>query len=413
MSPVCRLALLAAVALMSACATTPKAPLGNPQLPYPPPHDPQVGDVLHLPFGQYVSEETMLAVVSDARIVYVGETHDNPASHRLELAVLKTMAERYPGRVAVGLEMFTPDQQSALDRWVAGESSEKEFLKESNWYGTWRMDFAYYRDILLFAREHRIPVIGLNAPKDLVRQVGRGSAEELDPKLRAQLPAMDMDDPYQKALTEAIYGGHEMGQAGLDGFLRVQTLWDETMAQNIAEYLAGPAGKDRRMVVMAGGNHVRYGFGIPRRVFRRLPTSYALVGSKEVVIPEDKQDRLMDVEIPDFPLLPYDFMAFTAYESLAGEEVKLGVMLDDEGGRVRIAGVLPGSNAETADLRKEDILLTMDGEELAESFDVIYLVKQKKPGDVSRLQIERGGDTLAIEVIFNATPPAQHGHREK
>ena len=34
---------------------------------------------------------------ADARIIYVGETHDNPAAHRLELQILKAVAERYPG----------------------------------------------------------------------------------------------------------------------------------------------------------------------------------------------------------------------------------------------------------------------------------------------------------------------------
>ncbi|HKL49239.1 MAG TPA: ChaN family lipoprotein, partial [Desulfuromonadales bacterium] len=267
------------------------AAIGDPQSPYPPPKPPEVGDILHIPTGYYVDESEMLDAVDDARIVYVGETHDNPASHRVELTVLKAVSESYPGKAALGLEMFTPSQQDTLDRWVAGELSEKEFLKESGWYKQWKMEFALFRDILVFARDNDIPIIGLNADKDLVRKVGREGVEALTEEERQKVPQLDMDDPYHRAMTKAFFGDHDSGDNMLESFLRVQTLWDETMAANIADYLSREDRKDHHMVVMAGGNHIRFGYGIPRRVFRRLPTSYAMVGSREIDIPEDKQDR--------------------------------------------------------------------------------------------------------------------------
>lgn len=384
--------------LMTACATG-RAPLGNPETPYAPPRQPVVGDILHLPTGFFVSEAQMLDAVSDTRIVYVGETHDNPASHRQELSVLRAMAKRWPGQVALGMEMFTPAQQPVLDRWVAGKLEEKEFLKESGWNKTWKMDFAYYRDLLLFAREEKIAVIGLNAEKTLVKAVGTKPLTELTAAEQAALPELDLADPYQKALTESIFGGHAQGGGQLEGFLRVQTLWDETMAANIAGYLQGQ--EKMRMVVVAGGNHIRHGFGIPRRVFRRLPTSYVLVGSAEIEIPKDKEDRLMDVETPVFPLLPYHYLLYTKYEDLPNKSVRLGVMLDENAtGNVLVEGVLPGSVAEAIGLQKGDRVIAVDDQAVAESFDVVYAVGQKKPGDTIRLRIERAGAPLNLEATF-------------
>jgi uncharacterized iron-regulated protein len=294
MGRVCRrlLPLLGSLLMMSAC-TASRLPAGNAEFPYPPARPPAVGDILHVPSGLFVGETQMLEVVTDARVVYVGETHDNPASHRLELTVLQAMADRWPGRVALGMEMFTPAQQETLDRWTAGRLEEKEFLRESRWFQTWQMDFDYYRDILLFARERRIPVIGLNAGKEQVSAVGRSEVAALPPEERQALPEMDLDDPYQRMLVQAIFGGHGHGENGLAGFLRVQTLWDETMAANVAGFLQERP--EMRMVVVAGSHHVRHGFGIPRRVFRRLPSSYVLVGSQEIDIPAEKQESLMDV----------------------------------------------------------------------------------------------------------------------
>jgi uncharacterized iron-regulated protein len=391
--------------LLAACAPALKMN-GNPEAPYPPVRPPAAGDVLHFPTGYLLSEAQMLAVATDARLVYVGETHDNPASHRLELAMLRAMADRWQNRVALGMEMFTPAQQPALDRWVAGELTEKEFLKESRWYEQWRMDFDYYRDLLLFARERGIPVVGLNAEKSLVRTVGRKEPDQLSEEERQQLPEMDLSDPYQRALVEAIYGGHAQGNAHLEGFLRVQTLWDEAMAENIARFLAAPGNEERRMVVVAGGNHVRNGFGIPRRVFRRLPAAYTLIGLKEIEIPADKQDRLMDVTIPAFPMPAYDFLVFAAYEDLGKEEVRLGVLLDEGEGEVRVKGVQPGSVAEAAGVKVGDVVRAFDGRPVAESFDLVYAVKQKRPGDRTMLELKRDGEQISIEVEFKASAPA-------
>ncbi len=400
--------LFALSTLVLGACSAPKM-LADPEKPYPQTTEPSVGQVLHLPTGVFVEEPQMLQAVADARIVYVGETHDNPAAHRLQLAVLRTLAERYPGQVALGMEMFTPSQQPALDRWVAGELSEKEFLKTSRWYQVWRMDFDLYRPLLDFARQQQIPVIGLNAEKALVRKVAQSDLAELAESDQANLPQMDMTDPYQRALVEAIFGGHSQGSSQLDGFVRAQTLWDETMAANVAAYLGAQGREQVRMLVVAGGNHIRFGFGIPRRVFRRLPSSYALVGSTEIVIPENKKDRLMDVEMPKFPMPPYDYLTFTEYEDLGKQEVKLGVLLDDTGGRVGITGVLPGSNAERAGLQKDDILVRFDSTPLQENFDLVYEVKQKKPGDQARLEVDRQGESLQITIEFAPQAPGVHG----
>jgi uncharacterized iron-regulated protein len=407
----CFLPLLALLT-MAAC-TSPAYPLlGNPELPYPPNRPPVVGDILHLPTGHFVTEDQMLAAVSDARLVYVGETHDNPASHRLELTVLTALADRYPGQVALGLEMFTPEQQPVLDAWVAGLLTEKEFLKQSDWNRVWRMDFAYYRELLHFARDRKIPVRGLNADKELVKAIGRQSPEDLAPELQARLPELDLSDPYQTALVTGIYGGHSAGDGMLDGFQRVQTLWDEAMAGNIAAFLGAPERQDWRMVVVAGGNHVRGGFGIPRRVFRRLPASYVLVGSKEIEVPAELQDRMMDVTIPPFPMPPYHYLVHTRYETLP-PQVKLGIMLNDEAGTVTVEGVIPGSIAAAAGVLKGDHVVSLNGEAIGESFDLVYLVRQQRPGDPGTLVVERDGQELTFAITFQEMSDAAHHQQLK
>jgi S1-C subfamily serine protease len=51
-------------------------------------------------------------------------------------------------------------------------------------------------------------------------------------------------------------------------------------------------------------------------------------------------------------------------------------------------------------VRKGDRLLSFDGEPLAESSDLIYAVKKKEPGQQGTLQIERQGQAVTIDVLF-------------
>ncbi len=387
---------------MTAC-TMSQQPIGNPEAPYPPTEPPAVGDIYHLPTGVKVTADQMNSAIADARIIYVGETHDNPAAHRLELQVLKTVAERYPGQVSLGLEMFNHKQQAVLNEWVTGQLSEKEFLKKSDWYSVWTQDFAYYREILNYARDHQIPVIGLNVTKQLRRKVGMTDLAALDEETRAQLPEMDMNDQYQRAMSKAIYADHSQGDKMLDGFMRIQTLWDETMAESITRTLASKE-PEHRMVVMAGGNHIRFGFGIPRRVYRRLPISYVLIGSKEIVIPKEKQDKLMNVDMPGFPMPPYDYLAYTEYESLPGERVKLGVRMKETDGKVVVEAVVPNSTADKAGILAGDIIITLNKVLIEDSFDLIYEVKQRVSGDQTTLVVEREGEQLKLDVTFIPLP---------
>ncbi|MHB8783454.1 MAG: ChaN family lipoprotein, partial [Desulfobacteria bacterium] len=152
-----RLRILTPIALallLAGCAANRAAMTGSAEMPYPPSTPPKVEEILHLPTGLRLSIDGMMEMLSGARLVCVGETHDNLNDQRVELTVVRELYRRFPGKVAIGMEMFREPQQAVLDRWVAGELTELEFLKESKWYGTWGYDFGAYRDLLLFAKEN-------------------------------------------------------------------------------------------------------------------------------------------------------------------------------------------------------------------------------------------------------------------
>ena len=390
--------LLLLLLVLQGCSQN--SPRWNSEEPYPPLRAPKIDDIRHMPTGQFIDRRALYSNLSYYPLVYVGEVHDNPASHRLQLDILRSMQASHSGQVALGMEMFNQEQQAALDRWVMGELSEKDFLRESRWYENWGSDFELYRELMEYCRDQNIPVIGLNATRALGRKVSMTPLAQLDEETRKGLPEMDMDDPYQRAMIEKIFGAHGAGAKMLASFARQQTLWDETMAETVAEYMQ--AYPERRMLVIAGGWHINYGFGIPRRVHHRLPLPYALVGGENLEIPDEKLGQLMDVKLPEFPMRAVDYLVYQTYEVFEPRGVRLGVSMDDSDDLpgVLVADVVAGSAAAKAGIKKADRLLRFDGETISDSFDLIYAVKNRHPKDSARIELWRDDQVIFVEAVF-------------
>ena len=397
--------------LLAGCALN-RPVKGSPEMPYPPSVPPKVEEIYHLPTGLRVSIDGMMEMLSGARLVSVGETHDNLNDQRVERTVVRELHRRFPGKVAVGMEMFREPQQEVLDRWVNGELSELEFLKASKWYETWGYDFGAYRDLLIFAKENRIDVIALNPPKDLQEAVRRTGLDNVPEGLRRKLPEIGETDPWQRAVLRGVFGGHAgrgRGDESFEPFLRVQLLWEETMAQKVVDYLKSPRGEGKRMVTITGGWHVKYGFGLPKKVVRRLPMAYAILLPEEISTPEQQEGRLMRVDLPEVPLLPAHFLWYVPYNSIEERRVRMGVRLEEREGRLHVESVAPGSPAEKAGIVKGDELLALDGQPVKETGDVLFRVGEKRDGDTAQVTVRRAGEEKILDLTFFRMPkPKEH-----
>src|SRR3974377_370665 len=71
---------------------------------------------------KFIDFESMLADAAAADALFLGEQHDDPATHRLEAATLEGLARRR-GNLVLAMEMFERDVQPTLDDYLAGRSS--------------------------------------------------------------------------------------------------------------------------------------------------------------------------------------------------------------------------------------------------------------------------------------------------
>lgn len=249
--------------------------------------------------------ESLLAELAKVDIAFVGEQHDDPATHRIERAILEGLARRR-ANVIVSLEMFERDTQSSLDDYLAGRLSEEEFLKTSRPWPRYATD---YRPLVEFARAHNWKVIASNVPRRIASQVSKQGLDaarsglEPDRNLVAAELSCPMDD-YFKRFAEVMSKGHpgsdqkqtdkkqeEEQRAMIERFYQAQCVKDETMAESIAHVFGQQAnGQSGPLVVhFNGAFHSDYRQGTASRVVRRLPKSKVKVIS---VVPVENLDAI-------------------------------------------------------------------------------------------------------------------------
>lgn len=213
-----------------------------------------------------------LPELKNNRILFIGEIHDQPGHHQAQLEVVRSLHES-GAQIAIGMEMFRKDSQEALDRWVGGEMSPEDFRRvyDDNWNYPWSL----YGSILDYARDEKIPVVGLNVSKGITRQVARGGFQSLNAKQKEALPMVTchVDEKYMNFIKES-YGLHGHGQLNFTYFCEAQLVWDKAMAVHALDYLYSHP--DAMMVVVAGKGHAQK-MGIPAQVRKRSALPYAVM----------------------------------------------------------------------------------------------------------------------------------------
>jgi uncharacterized iron-regulated protein len=232
--------------------------------------------IIRIKDGETTSFQEMVNDISAARIIFIGEQHDDPSHHKTQLDVIKALYEK--GKpLAIAMEMFKRENQHELDAWIKGEIPEKKFIPLflRNWGGGWGL----YRDIFLFSREKKIPLIALNVPEEITRKVGRTGFQSLSDEELAKLPpgvTCELDQQYMDHLVR-IFMFKGSIEKSFFFFCEAQVLWDQSMAWYLSDYMKN--NPERTVVVLAGAIHA-WKYGIPKQTRRYISDE------ERVIIPD-------------------------------------------------------------------------------------------------------------------------------
>lgn len=324
--------------------------------------------------------------VSGKKIIYVGEYHDRFAHHNVQLEVIKGLYKKNK-KIAIGMEMFQRPFQKSLDDYIAGRIDEREFLKRSEYFKRWGFDYNLYKPILDFARQEKIAVVALNVQREIVDKVSMGGIDSLSEAEKREIPSqMDFsDNEYRDRLREVFLRHNSSGEKKFDFFYQSQILWDETMSMSVDEFLR--KNPDYRMVVLAGGGHIQYGSGIPKRTFRRNSYDYAII----------LNDVDIERDIANYIIFPKPMDGMTS--------PKLMVSLREIDGVVSIEGFPENSVSEKARLKEGDIIISLDNIAIKSVDDARIHLFYKKKGDTVKVKVLRkrflfGDKEMEFDVIL-------------
>jgi uncharacterized iron-regulated protein len=402
----------------------------------------------HWPEGQLVSPDGkaadakhFLGLAADADYVLIGERHDSALDHRMQASLLADLAESGK-KPLLGLEMLPRNRyDKKLTDFRQGRISLEELPRALDWGKTWGFGFGLYMPVFATARNLGVPIYGLNIANDLRLKVSREGLAALSPKQKAELPAEIVPPlPEQRDKLALFFRAHQSmlaeakaakmsaklpaktpanmpkgkgaakapvptaslpqgmaaaapmtpeTQKAFDRFLLIQSLWDSVMAEQARTLLRSPEMRERGrgpMVILAGGGHVEYGYGIAHRLKAAEPEARVLlVMPFAEALPDPKQADL-------FFYSPYD-------PAEAASRSRIGIRLEPEGDHLVIVEVLPGSRAEKAGLRKGDIPRRAGGF-VVQSVADLHRAAMEAKEDQRRLSIavEREGRFLAVYV---------------
>ncbi len=371
-----------------------------------------VGSVLYPATDKQGNLSDLIKINSKKRVVLLGEHHDNMEHHRWQLQMIAGL-HTLNSKLILGFEMFPRQSQGILNKWVQGELTEKQFLKEVNWGEYWSFDAQIYMPLFHFARMNKIPMIALNVDRSLIREVGKKGWDKVASELKEGIsdPAPASEGYRQMLASVFMQHGQDhdegspeelvekaMTMPGFSRFVESQQVWDRAMAEAITTGLdKHPQGQ--QIVAVLGSGHMMYHYGVPEQlVDLGIRTKFI-----SVLIPWDPEFECDYIQ-KDFAdaVIGLEAIRLSEQQHNDSDRPKLGVYLDSSDDGVFITDIIPNSLAEDLELRKSDLIINMAGIEINEIQQVIDIVKATQFGTWLPIGIMRGEDEIEVIAKFPA-----------
>ncbi|MGL4316992.1 MAG: ChaN family lipoprotein [Pseudomonas sp.] len=244
-----RILLLCCIALLAACQSHEVAP--PPAWLSPEGRErAELGQIRDLASGELLSPQQLIERLAVAPRVLVGEQHDNPDHHALQLWLLRELAARRT-QGSLLLEMLTPNQQARVDEVQAQSragNAPRDLIGALAWQPGW--DWSVYGALVSEALRQPYPMLSANLDRSEIMNIYQQ---------RPTLPAGTSTTPaVQDALFADIRESHcgLLPESQLPAMLAVQQQRDRRMAERL---LAAP----QPAVLLAGAFHVRKDLGVP------------------------------------------------------------------------------------------------------------------------------------------------------
>lgn len=238
--------------------------------------------------GEKVPESELLSTLASARFAFIGEKHDNPDHHQIELRLIRHRLASQAGS-AIVFEMLDDAQRPSLPSLAAGDSLDQ--MREKLAWPAKGWDFAVYGPLFQAASNEGKLVAG-NVGKKFIGEVYAKGESALAAEQRfSTVPSAT--EQTRAHFLERIYEAHcaMAPRDTLGPMVAIQLAKDASMASAMADN--APA------LLIAGGEHVRADTGVPSHVQSRdAQASRVVIQLVEVTEDETNARPVVDASGP-------------------------------------------------------------------------------------------------------------------
>tara|TARA_Y100000592_G_scaffold71192_1_gene110789 strand:+ start:299 stop:1198 length:900 start_codon:yes stop_codon:yes gene_type:complete len=244
-----RILLLCCLSLLVACQSRgvlpPPAPIASEGRDHA-----GLGVILDLRSGERITPQRLVERLARPSRVVVGEQHDNPDHHALQLWLSRELAARRP-QGSVLLEMLKPNQQTRVDQVRAETRAGRpplDAIRALAWQPGW--DWAMYGALVRYQLRQPYPLLAANLDREEIMRI-----YQQRPALQGQAStAAAVQQRLQRDIRESHCG--LLPESQVPAMLAVQQQRDRRMAEAL---LAAP----RPSLLLAGAFHARKDLGVP------------------------------------------------------------------------------------------------------------------------------------------------------
>ena len=187
--------------------------------------------VLYNAKGKKVRYNKMIRQLLKADVVLIGELHNNPIIHWLELEITKDASEHL--ELVLGAEMFERDNQEPLNKYLQGTLTAEGLDTAARLWNNYNTDYA---PLVNFAKSKHLAFIATNIPRRYASLVNRAGFTALN-----NLSALEKSwmAPLPMAFDSTLAGYKDMAKMmdehSGSNIVKAQASKDATMAYSILQ----------------------------------------------------------------------------------------------------------------------------------------------------------------------------------
>lgn len=210
-----------------------------------------VGQLIDLKTNQSIYVEQLLSQLSTQDYILIGEEHDQPLHHQIELYLFKQLAQKMKLH-SVAFEMLQVDQQPLINKIQFSRttfSSDDEWKKAIKWK---KWDWTMYRNLIIEGLQSNSHVLATNL-----------TDQEVEILLQGAHPlkgTFSISNKVKHKIAQLLSSTNQHLPYPIENMVSVQQFRDRRMAEQLIKNALSTS------LLIAGNHHVNKEIGVPLHI---------------------------------------------------------------------------------------------------------------------------------------------------